>query len=222
MRNLNTYAVRQYLGEYFSINIKRDAFEFLTDLCTKYDCIRHLIEYQVTSTTRCKSCENTKTITYNNLILSIPINNLKKKSYNINDLLKVTFSHWSESNNGSCEHCTGNKILNKNEITLTKDIIIMHLILFSLQDDKVVKALRKFNISAIPTTKVLIAGQSYKVMNAVFHNGLCIEEGHYKSICREGMSNSWIEADDTQIKKTQWPRGAKDLYILFLQKVGNK
>jgi len=59
-------------------------------------------------------------------------------------------------------------------------------------------------------------------MNAVFHNGLCIKEGHYKSICGEGMSNSWIETDDTQIKKKQWPRGAKDHYILFLQKVGNK
>jgi len=38
-------------------------------------------------------------------------------------------------------------------------------------------------------------------MNAIFHNGSCIEEGHYKSICREGMSDKWIEADDTQIKK---------------------
>jgi len=105
---------------------------------------------------------------------------LKKKSYNINNLLNATFSHWSQSNNGSCKHCTGNKILNKNEITLTKDIII-HLILF-LQDDEVVKAIRKFNINAIPITKILIARQSYKVMNAIFHDGLCIEEGHYKSI----------------------------------------
>jgi len=39
----------------------------------------------------------------------------------------------------------GNKILNKNKITLTKDIIIIHLILFLLQD-KIVKTIRKFNI----------------------------------------------------------------------------
>jgi len=25
-----------------------------------------------------------------------------------------------------------------------------------------------------------------------------------------------------KLKKKQWPRGAKDLYIFFLQKVGNK
>jgi len=33
------------------------------------------------------------------------------------------------------------------------------------------------------------------------------------------MSNGWIEADDTQIKKKQWPRGAKDLYIFFHKKL---
>jgi len=40
-------------------------------------------------------------------------------------------------------------------------------------------------------------------MKAIFHNGSYIEEDHYKNVCREGISNSWIEADDTQIKKKQ-------------------
>ena len=221
--NLNTYTVRQSLGEHFSINVKRDVFEFLIILCTKYDCIRQLVEHQVTSTTRCKSCDYTKRITSNNLVVSIPINNLKKRSYNLNDLLNVTFSHWYQSDNGSCEQCTGNDIMVKNELILTKDIVIIRLLLFSLQDDKVVKAISKFNICTIPTTKVLIAGQSYKVMNAIFHSGSCIEDGHYTSMCKEeGMTSSWIEADDVQIKKRQWPRGAKDLYILFLQKNDSK
>jgi len=37
MNNLNTYEIRQSLREYFSIDIKRDALEFLRALCTKYD-----------------------------------------------------------------------------------------------------------------------------------------------------------------------------------------
>ena len=222
MRNLNTHDIRQYLGELFSMNVKRDALEFFTVLCTNYDGIRQSVEHQITSTTRCNSCNITKTISYNNLVISISINNLKKKSYNLNDLLHVTFSHWCRSDNGSCEHCSGNDILFKNKLTLTNDIIIIHLALFSLQEGKVVKAIRNFNISSIPTTKVLIAGQSYKVMNAIFHSGLCIEEGHYTNICREGSSNIWIEIDDARIKKSRWPRGAKDLYVLFLQKVDKK
>lgn len=53
----------------------------------------------------------------------------------------------------------------KNELTLTKDIVIIHLKLFSSQDNKAVKAIREFNTCTILTTKVLIVGQSYEVMN---------------------------------------------------------
>ncbi|EZA60791.1 hypothetical protein X777_13725 [Ooceraea biroi] len=35
-----------------------------------------------------------------------------------------------------------------------------------------VKAICKFNIHTIPTTKVLIAGQMYKFINAIFHSGM--------------------------------------------------
>jgi len=84
-----------------------------------------------------------------------------------------------------------------------------------------VKAIRKFNINAFPTTKVLIAGQSYKVMNVIFHNGSCIEEGHYK-VCVE--KKCLIVGLRLMIRKLRKNNGleANDLYILFLQKVGNK
>ncbi|XP_070517894.1 uncharacterized protein [Cardiocondyla obscurior] len=219
MSNLNTYDVRQDLGESFSMNEKLDALKFLTILCTRYECIRESVEHEVTSSTRCVICQYTKTICSNNLFISIPINNLKKKSYNLKELLDVTFAHWNQSETGSCENCTGNNILFKNELTLTKDIIIIHVALFSQKEDKVIKTKRNFNISSIPTTKVLVAGQSYKVINGIFYNGLSIDKGHYTNICREESSNSWIKIDDTQMRKRQWPKGAKDLYILFLQKI---
>jgi len=59
-------------------------------------------------------------------------------------------------------------------------------------------------------------------MNVIFHNGSCIEKGHYTSMCREETSSTWIEIDDIQVRKKQWPRGAKDIYILFLQKTVTK
>ena len=114
MTSLLANTVRQSLGEHFSINVKQDVFEFLITRCTEYDCIRQLVEHQVTSTTRCKSGDYTKKITSDNLVVSIPINNLKKRSYNLNDILNVTFSHWYDSDNGSCEQYT--------ELILTKDI----------------------------------------------------------------------------------------------------
>jgi len=102
MNNLNTYEIRQFLGQYFSAPIKRDAFEFLIALCTKYDYIKNLVQHQITSTSRCKSCGDTKVTTDNNVIFSISINNLNKKSYNLNDLLN-TFSHWYQLYDKSCE-----------------------------------------------------------------------------------------------------------------------
>ncbi|XP_070528976.1 uncharacterized protein [Cardiocondyla obscurior] len=185
MSNLNTYDVRQDLGESFSMNEKLDALKFRTILCTRYECIRESVEHEVTSSTRCVICQYTKTICSNNLFISIPINNLKKKSSNLKELLDVTFAHWNQSETGSCKNCTGNNILFKNELTLTKDIIIIHFALFSQKEDKVIKTKRNFNISSIPTTKVLVAGQSYKVINAIFYN---VDKGHYTNICREGSS----------------------------------
>jgi len=218
MNNLNTYEIRQFLGQYFSAPIKRDAFEFLTALCTKYNYIKNLVQHQITSISRCKSCDDTKVIINNNVLLSISIDNLNKKSYKLNDLLNI-FSHWYQYDK-SCESCGKSDILFKNELTLTKEIVIIRFNIFSLQDNKLVKIPQKFNLSTIPTTKVLIAEQEYKVMNAIFHHGLSIEQGHYTSMCRE--QRSWIEIHDAQIKKKQWPRGAKDIYILFLQKSFNK
>lgn len=132
MLNLNTYSVRQYLGDYFSTCIKRDTFEFLIVICTQYDYIRNLVEHQFTVTSRCKSCGNTKVIIESNIVVSISVKDLKKKS-NLNELLKETFStHWCPLYDKSCEYCAGNNILFKNELTLAKEVVIIRFILFSL------------------------------------------------------------------------------------------
>jgi len=48
---------------------------------------------------------------------------------------------------------------------------------------------------------------------------VCVLRKVITKVYREGMSNSLIEADDTQIKKKQWSgSSAKDLYILFFTK----
>jgi len=149
--------------------------------------------FETPCTIRCKPCGDTKVTTDNNVIFSISINNLNKKSYNLNDLLN-TFSHWYQLYDKSCKCCGSNDILFKNEVTLTKEIVIIRFIIFSLQNNELVRIPQKFNVSTIPTTKVLLGEQQYKVMSAVFHHGSSIQEGHYINICRE--KRSWIEIDD--------------------------
>jgi len=69
-----------------------------------------LIQHQITSTSRCKSCGDTKVIINSNVLLSISIDNLNKKSYKLNDLLN-TFSQWCQLYNKSYERCGESDIL---------------------------------------------------------------------------------------------------------------
>jgi len=78
---------------------------------------------------------------------------MNKKSYKLNDLLN-TFSHWCQLYDKSCELCGKNDILFKNELMLTKEIVIIRLNIFSLQHNELVKTLQKFNLSTLPTTKI--------------------------------------------------------------------
>jgi len=48
------------------IAVKRDAFEFLTALCIKYNYIQNLVDQQVIATYRCNSCGDTKITNKNN------------------------------------------------------------------------------------------------------------------------------------------------------------
>jgi len=94
-----------------------------------------------------------KVTTENNVSLSISISNLNKKSYNLNNLLKI-FSHWCQLYDKSCEYCGRYNILFKNKLILAKEIVIIRLMTFLLQDNKLIKIPQKFNLS---TNKVLIA-----------------------------------------------------------------
>jgi len=47
MNNLDIYEIRQSLGEYFLVAVKRDTFEFLAALRIKYNYIQNLVDQQV-------------------------------------------------------------------------------------------------------------------------------------------------------------------------------
>ncbi|KAK0156746.1 hypothetical protein PV327_011656, partial [Microctonus hyperodae] len=140
LHDLNTCAIRQCLGDNFPDGVKQDVAKFFTALCIKFNYIRKWFEFQIAFTKRCKNCDNT--ITFNNcenFLLSISIENMKKPSYDLNELLKLTFSHWYQPHEESCENCSSNNIISKNELVLSKEIVVIHLMLFSPQNGKMMK-----------------------------------------------------------------------------------
>lgn len=120
---MNTHLIRKYLRKYFSI-LSNEIHPICLQhtFCTKYDFKINLIAHQVNFPTRYKLCNKTKVFTDINLIFSMFINTLKKKSFNLNGLLNISFSHWYKLYDISCERCAGNKLLFKNKIKLIIDI----------------------------------------------------------------------------------------------------
>lgn len=68
----------------------------------------------------------------------------------------------------------------------------------------------------MPTTKVSLNKKKYKVVSGIFHQGN-LNRGHYTNVLRE--NNNWIQVNDSRVKKAQWPKSAKDVYILFLEEI---
>ncbi|XP_029161301.1 uncharacterized protein LOC114933034 [Nylanderia fulva] len=76
------------------------------------------------------------------------------------------------------------------------------------QDGKLIKAENKFNLCAVPTTKVLIAGQLYKTMSAILYDGSCTDEGHYGA---PGSSDEFSTALDLEITRIELEEVKKQL-----------
>jgi len=106
----------------------------------------------------------------------------------------------------SCKRCGRNDILFKNELNLTKEIVIIRLTIFALQNNKLIKIPQKFNLSTKWWMLYFIIAQ---ILSKVIIQE-CIEKTDLGLKLRK------------QIKKKQWSRGPKDIYILFLQKSFNK
>lgn len=187
--------------------MQQDASEFLSALCTKSDTVRSSVEHRLLSTIHCKTCNDTKTTERTNFIISLPLPTSIKKVVTLQDLINSTYSRWKNFED-VCDCCGGHDKLSKSDIALVKKVIVLQLSLFSVQHDRVVKN-TDYKIKSIPTTKLRIGGNTYKIITAIFHHDQCLDKGHYTSMFRQ--NTSWINVNDSTIEKKTWPRNAKDL-----------
>lgn len=90
------------------------------------------------------------------------------------------------------------------------------MLIFTISGKNISKV-TNYKINEIPTTIILINKQRYKVVSGIFHHGNTIYLGHYTNMLCQG--NNWIKVSDLSFCKKSWPRGAKDAYILFLERI---
>jgi len=67
--------------------------------------------------------------------------------------------------------------------------------------------------------KILIAGQAYKVMNAIFYHSICIEKSHYMSMCREETSVLGLKLMIRKLQKSNGLRVLKISMYYFYKKL---
>ncbi|KYM98505.1 hypothetical protein ALC62_10783 [Cyphomyrmex costatus] len=79
----------------------------------------------------------------------------------------------------------------------------------------------KYNIKSVPSDKISIGEGLYRVCSAIYHHRNSVNSGHYMNMLRIGKTNKskWIYVSDQTILRKQWPRGSKDAYMFFLEKL---
>lgn len=169
----------------------------------------------MSTVTMCRSCgTETTSIEKSNSILKVTIPTVNKKSFTLQEIIDENIVAF-KSIDISCSTCNNLAVFQRSKVSCLQKIFIIQLSLFH-GTHKQVKS--KCSIKAVPTTKIKINESTYRVTSAIFDHGENVDSGHYTSMLRM-QGTSWICADDSKIDKLQWPRMAKDIYIMFLEKV---
>lgn len=164
---------------------------------------------------RCKICNQTTTGIQQNLILALPLDGFSGKSTNIQEIVKM-YCDWHILDGSSCIHCGSNEVIFKTDITVAGRVLLIQLLPFTISKRGIV-TIQKYSIVGVHTTKLQIAQKTYRAISAIFYQGKHDNNHseHYTCFIK-GKKNTFNCIDDNRvISKIQWPRVAKDAFILF-------
>ena len=106
----------------------------------------------------------------------------------------------------------GHPVQVRTEIIDAKDVLIMQMDVWSTVDGNVIK--RKTNITSIPDSSITICGHKYKLVSAVSLLSSNRPSCHYIAIL-SFKGKKWLHFNDLSSSVSPWPRGGKDLVMLF-------
>ena len=188
-----------------SIADEDDPAEFLLKFIQQYSSLKPMVQHFVRTETICKRCANNVTIDENEIIFTIMAHNMIK-NIKMNDLL-LTAQNWYDS---SCSKCDApckvrRQILSANSFLVLK---------FEAWDPTG-KVRRKTNINGVPTSSINIGSSSYKAKMSVHYKETKTPGYMYVSIV--SADGKWLHCHDQTLSFMSWPKGARDMYLLFLE-----
>ncbi|XP_046142521.1 uncharacterized protein LOC123987994 [Osmia bicornis bicornis] len=219
---LNSFAVRQLAGGTFVQEIPQGASEFFLHIINSYTDIRAIVKHELTHTIRCKCCHQTSVNTEDNIILTLPLSQVEGKRITFHDIIN-TYSEWNTVDDAVCTHCGQKGILSKSDITTAENVFIIQLPLFHNKNGKIVD-IKRPNIAAAHTESIHVAQNTYRATSAVLYiDSNSKGKKHYTCYIKHSKKTFVYIDDDTIQYKKQWPRGAKDVYVMFFERsnVGN-
>ena len=211
---VNVKAFCEYVNVKYTELIQQDVSEFLLDLCNKFSVLSKVFQHRVSIIIRCPGCDNRSNPDNNcNYILSLILPE-NSKTYTLQEIFEYNVGNWHEIEDTCLNNCKFKKLM-KTEVSINSNIFIAQLLLFTSKNGKVSK-INNFKIKDVPKAKILINNISYKLTCGIFHHGHTIDSGHYTTMIRK--DGHWIRINDNFIDQKSWPKCAKDLYVMFLEK----
>lgn len=208
--------VRKYICETFAKSIEQDASQFFNAVCQVAPCIKTIVEFEFSTEARCKGCGYTTTLTGERRNILI-IDELKsKKTLTLQEVIDGNLPQW-RSVDSPCNNCPAMKRDVRFTLTTVQKVLVILLSLPSVDSKSSKRSKKQCKIKAVPSSKIKLCGQTFKVISAIFYYGGNDNSGHYTCMIRQGRS-TWINADDTTIEKKTWPVNANNAYMLFLSR----
>ncbi|XP_031785938.1 uncharacterized protein LOC116417348 [Nasonia vitripennis] len=169
---------------------------------------------QIQSLKVCPGCdERQHSNTSNNYIVNLFLPDFRVCT--LQQIIDYNIGNWQDIEN-YCDNGCQLKKIKKADYVISNTLVILQLMLFDRTDDNDIVKITNLKINGIPLAKVDINGKKYRVASGIFHHGN-ISQGHYTNMLRQ--HNQWFNISDNDVTKKQWPRGAKNVYILFLEQI---
>ena len=179
--------------------------DFLTAFVRQYSRLSMLIEHSVRIETVCDECTHVDTVDEKEIIFNVSVHD-SIKNIKMNDLL-LTAQNWCVKVCSKCSApCKSRRI-----ILNACDLLVFKFDVW----DPTGKVRRKSNINCVPSTSIKIDTCLYKPKASVHYEKTKTAGTSYVSIV--SANGKWLHCHNQKLSFVQWPKGARDMYLLFLE-----
>ena len=179
--------------------------EFLITFVRQYSGLLPLIEHCVRTETVCSACNHSNVVDKKEMVFDVSVQNLLKQT-KLTDLLQ-TDQNWYVKVCSNCKApCKSRRL-----ISHAGKLLVLKFDVW----DPTGKVRRKADINCVPNSSVKYSTSLYKPKTSVHYEQTRTPGSNYVSIV--SVNKKWLHCHDQILSVVQWPKGARDMYLLFLE-----